>query len=445
MPSRPRSTPTAFGAAGRRRIPVQIGRSSASRSAFSGGHRTSTCQARKSLDRPAGRAYDPRHGRRLDPTPRHGPRARPRGGAGRARRRPRRGPAGPLAVAQRPRHAHRPQPQHRRPARRGAAGPRARRRGRPGPEHRRPAAPPADVPRRRRPRPGRRPRRDLDRRRGDDARRPDPRPPRRAVQHRGRTGRGARSGRGAVRPAARDDARPARAGSGASASACPDRWSTATGRPISPPIMPGWDGYPVRERLADRYDAPVWVDNDVNVLAVGEWRSGVAAGYDNVVVVKVGTGIGAGIIVDGRLHRGAQGSAGDVGHIQVSEDRDVICRCGNVGCLEALAGGAAIARDGEAAAREGRSLRLREALDRRGDGHGRGRRAGGVVRRPGRGGAAPVRRPPDRRDARGRRELLQPVAGRHRRRRGPERRRAAGRDPRGGLRAVPAARHARPR
>ena len=70
-----------------------------------------------------------------------------------------------------------------------------------------------------------------------------------------------------------------------------------TGRPISPPIMPGWDGYPVRERLADRYDAPVWVDNDVNVLALGEWRSGVAAGYDNVVVVKVGTGIGAGIIV----------------------------------------------------------------------------------------------------------------------------------------------------
>jgi glucokinase-like ROK family protein len=139
-----------------------------------------------------------------------------------------------------------------------------------------------------------------------------------------------------------------------------------TGRPISPPIMPGWDGYPVRDRLANRYDAPVWVDNDVNVLALGEWRSGIAAGSDNVVVVKVGTGIGAGIIADGRLHRGAQGSAGDVGHIQVSEDRDVICRCGNIGCLEALAGGAAIARDGEAAAREGRSLRLREALDRRG-------------------------------------------------------------------------------
>jgi glucokinase-like ROK family protein len=139
-----------------------------------------------------------------------------------------------------------------------------------------------------------------------------------------------------------------------------------TGRPISPPIMPGWDAYPIRERFAARYSAPVWVDNDVNVLALGEWRSGVAAGHDDVVVVKIGTGIGAGIISDGRLHRGAQGSAGDVGHIQVVDDPTVVCRCGNVGCLEALAGGAALARAGEAAARDGRSPRLGTALDQRG-------------------------------------------------------------------------------
>ena len=140
----------------------------------------------------------------------------------------------------------------------------------------------------------------------------------------------------------------------------------ATGRPISPPIMPGWDGYPIRERFADRYGAPVWVDNDVNVLALGEWRSGVAAGHDDVVVIKIGTGIGAGIISDGRLHRGAQGSAGDVGHIQVVDDPTVVCRCGNIGCLEALAGGAALARAGEQAALDGRSPRLRTALDQRG-------------------------------------------------------------------------------
>jgi glucokinase-like ROK family protein len=139
-----------------------------------------------------------------------------------------------------------------------------------------------------------------------------------------------------------------------------------TGRPISPPIMPGWDGYPIRERFADRYGAPVWVDNDVNVLALGEWRSGIAAGHDNVVLVKVGTGIGAGIISDGHLHRGAQGSAGDVGHIQVVDDPSVVCRCGNVGCLESLAGGGALARAGEAAALDGRSSRLRVAYDQHG-------------------------------------------------------------------------------
>ena len=139
-----------------------------------------------------------------------------------------------------------------------------------------------------------------------------------------------------------------------------------SGRPISPPIMPGWDGYPIRERFADRYGAPVWVDNDVNVLALGEWRAGVAAGHDDVVVIKVGTGVGAGIISGGRLHRGAQGSAGDVGHIQVSDDPSVVCRCGNVGCLEALAGGAAIGRLGEEAAIAGASPRLAVALDQHG-------------------------------------------------------------------------------
>ncbi len=139
-----------------------------------------------------------------------------------------------------------------------------------------------------------------------------------------------------------------------------------SGRPISPSIMPGWDGYPVRQRLSDRYGCPAWVDNDVNVLALGEWRSGVAAGHQDVVVVKIGTGIGAGVISGGRLHRGAQGSAGDVGHIHVSDDRSVVCRCGNTGCLESLAGGEAIGRSGEAAARTGRSRPLAAVLDARG-------------------------------------------------------------------------------
>jgi glucokinase-like ROK family protein len=139
-----------------------------------------------------------------------------------------------------------------------------------------------------------------------------------------------------------------------------------TGKPVAPPIMPGWDGYPIRERFETRFNAPVWVDNDVNLMAMGEWRHGLAAGHSNVVFVKIGTGIGAGLISDGVLHRGAQGAAGDIGHVQVSDDRGVICRCGNVGCLEAVAGGAALATAGLLLAKGGESPRLSSMLDRDG-------------------------------------------------------------------------------
>ena len=137
-----------------------------------------------------------------------------------------------------------------------------------------------------------------------------------------------------------------------------------SGRPISPPIMPGWNGYDVRARLA-RYGAPVWIDNDVNVMALGELTAGIGRGRESFLFVKIGTGIGAGIVLRGEIHRGAQGCAGDIGHVQVPvRDRDdVVCRCGNVNCLEALAGGAALARDAEAAARDGRSPFLQGVLE----------------------------------------------------------------------------------
>ncbi|MEU6644328.1 ROK family protein [Saccharomonospora sp. NPDC046836] len=129
----------------------------------------------------------------------------------------------------------------------------------------------------------------------------------------------------------------------------------ATGRPSAPPIMPGWDGYPVRDRLATRFDAPVWVDNEVNAMALGELRAGSARGQQDILYVKIGTGIGAGLVSGGRLHRGSQGCAGDIGHAAVADEATVVCRCGNTGCLEAYAGGAALARDAVAAAEEGRS------------------------------------------------------------------------------------------
>ncbi len=136
----------------------------------------------------------------------------------------------------------------------------------------------------------------------------------------------------------------------------------ASGEPVSPPIMPGWHRYPIRRRLAARYDAPVWVDNDVNLMALGELRAGVARGHDDVVFIKVGTGIGAGLVSAGQLHRGAQGCAGDIGHVLMDESSGVLCRCGKTGCLEALAGGTALVRDATAAAVEGRSERLLRVL-----------------------------------------------------------------------------------
>jgi len=116
-----------------------------------------------------------------------------------------------------------------------------------------------------------------------------------------------------------------------------------SGRPVSPPIMPGWDDFAIPEWFADRYGAPVLVDNDVNIMARGEhwvhWRA-----TEHLLLVKVGTGIGCGIVADGHIHRGARGAAGDIGHIRATDDPDVVCRCGNIGCLEAIAGGQALAQ-----------------------------------------------------------------------------------------------------
>ncbi len=114
-----------------------------------------------------------------------------------------------------------------------------------------------------------------------------------------------------------------------------------TGKPVSPPIMPGWDGFDIVRYLGQEFGVPITVDNDVNLMAVGEHRSR-WMDHENLLYVKVSTGIGSGIIMDGKLRRGAQGSAGDIGHIVLADHRDLLCRCGNYGCLEAVAGGAAI-------------------------------------------------------------------------------------------------------
>jgi predicted NBD/HSP70 family sugar kinase len=116
----------------------------------------------------------------------------------------------------------------------------------------------------------------------------------------------------------------------------------AAGRAVSPPIMAGWDGYPVSDAFAETYDAPVLVDNDVNIMALGEYWALYREDVRDLLFIKVGTGIGAGVVASGRIQRGAQGAAGDMGHVQVPDHPDALCRCGNFGCLEAVAGGAAL-------------------------------------------------------------------------------------------------------
>jgi len=111
---------------------------------------------------------------------------------------------------------------------------------------------------------------------------------------------------------------------------------------VSPPIMPGWDGYDVAGFFAERFDAPVWVDNEVNLMALGEARS-LPRDQCPLLLIKVGTGIGSGLIgADGRVHHGTDGAAGDIGHIWVPDAADVVCRWGNVGCVEAVASVSAI-------------------------------------------------------------------------------------------------------
>ncbi|MCH0559106.1 MULTISPECIES: ROK family transcriptional regulator [Streptomyces] len=130
--------------------------------------------------------------------------------------------------------------------------------------------------------------------------------------------------------------------------AVPGPVDSETGRVVQPPIMPGWDGYDIRGRLSRAFTehtgvlaVPVLVDNDANLMAYGEQRTG-HLDCTAFVLVKVSTGIGAGVVVGGSIYRGVDGGAGDIGHIRVGTD--ALCRCGSYGCLAAVASGGAVAR-----------------------------------------------------------------------------------------------------
>lgn len=115
----------------------------------------------------------------------------------------------------------------------------------------------------------------------------------------------------------------------------------ARGTVGSPSILPGWVGVRAAEEMSTRLGLPVALDNDANLGALAETMWGAGQGLTHVAYIKASTGIGSGLVIDGRLYRGATGSAGEIGHTVVDE-QGLVCYCGNRGCLETLAGGAAI-------------------------------------------------------------------------------------------------------
>lgn len=159
----------------------------------------------------------------------------------------------------------------------------------------------------------------------------------------------------------------------------------ATGRPWNPPIMPGWHDVDVPGMAGELLGAPVLVDNDVNIMALGELAA--HPGTDDLLFVKVATGIGAGVISDGRLRRGAAGVAGDLGHVRVARGDGVRCTCGQDGCLEALASGPALA-DELTALRDRAGAHGGRGRDRRNRDTARGRSA---VMQPASAPTTPVR------------------------------------------------------
>jgi glucokinase len=125
-----------------------------------------------------------------------------------------------------------------------------------------------------------------------------------------------------------------------------------------------WRDLDLRAELEARVGLPVVIENDANAAAWGEFRFGGGADVDDLLLVTVGTGVGGGVVLDGRLHRGAFGVGGEIGHMRVVPD-GVLCGCGNHGCLESYGSGSALVREARAAAAGG-SLLARTLLDRAG-------------------------------------------------------------------------------
>jgi glucokinase-like ROK family protein len=125
----------------------------------------------------------------------------------------------------------------------------------------------------------------------------------------------------------------------------------------APPIMPGWDAFPIRTALERQWGKPATLDNDADLGALGEWTFGAGQGVTHLAYIKIGTGIGCGLLLEGRIYRGVLGTAGEIGHVTISQSGPP-CTCGNYGCLEAMAGGRAIAQRAQLALKAGQRTAL---------------------------------------------------------------------------------------
>ena len=132
-----------------------------------------------------------------------------------------------------------------------------------------------------------------------------------------------------------------------------------------PPNLPGWDAVPLGRLLSERLDRPVFVENDANAAAYGEWRYGAGVGMRHLIYLTVSTGIGAGLILNGQMYRGADGAAGELGHMTIDLNGPPH-NCGMIGCVEVLASGTAIARMALDAVKAERSPLLARLADESG-------------------------------------------------------------------------------
>ena len=141
---------------------------------------------------------------------------------------------------------------------------------------------------------------------------------------------------------------------------CPGLINSVTGVVRELPNLPGWENIHLGEMISNKFQRKTKVDNDVRSATLGEYKFGAGRGYSNIVCITIGTGIGSGLIIDGRLIKGSTLSAGEIGHMTLQEHGGPICGCGNTGCLEALGSASSIVRRAEEVLSGGRPSRIRE-------------------------------------------------------------------------------------